>query len=186
MTPAPTPENELQRLAALLRLRLLDAVPDQSFEAITRCVSAGTGAPTALISLVDADRQWFMCRVGLDAPETPREVSFCGHAIMAEKPFVVPDALRDPRFADNPLVTGAPFVRAYLGIPLITREGHALGTLCAIDSQPKYWTPNMTASVADLAKVTVALIEARALKMELGDLFASCAALCRPREELAA
>jgi GAF domain-containing protein len=186
MTPAPTPENELQRLAALLRLRLLDAVPDQSFEVITRCVSAGTGAPVALISLVDADRQWFMCRVGLDAQKMPREVSCCGHAILADKPLIVADALGDPRFADNPLVTGPPYVRAYLGIPLVTREGHALGTLCAIETQPKFWTPKMTASTVDLAKVTVALIEARALKMELGELFETCASLCRPPGELAA
>ena len=112
MIPAPTPANELQRLAALLRLRLLDCVPDSNFEAITQCVALATGAPIALISLVDAERQWFMCRVGLDARETPRDISFCGHAIMADKPLIVPDAHRDARFADNPLVTGEPKIWA--------------------------------------------------------------------------
>ena len=186
MIPAPTPANELQRLAALLRLRLLDCVPDSNFEAITQCVALATGAPIALISLVDAERQWFMCRVGLDARETPRDISFCGHAIMADKPLIVPDAHRDARFADNPLVLGPPYVRAYLGVPLITTEGHALGTLCAIDSKPKYWTPNETSVVMNLASVVLALIHARALRTELGALFEDCASLCASRQTQAA
>ncbi len=186
MLPAPIPANELQRLAALLRLRLLDCVPDASFDALTRCVALATGAPIALISLVDAERQWFMCRVGLDARETPRDISFCGHAIMAEKPLIVPDAHRDARFADNPLVLGPPHVRAYLGVPLITAEGHALGTLCAIDSKAKYWTPTETSVVMNLAAVTVALIQARAMRVELGALFEDCASLCAAQQTQAA
>lgn len=185
MLPAPTPDNELQRLAALLRHRLLDSIPDQSFEAITRCVTLGTGAPTAVISLVDANRQWFMCKVGLEASETPREISFCGHAICERQPLVVPDSLKDPRFADNPLVTGTPFVRAYLGVPLITADGYALGTLCAIDHKPKYWTPRETLLVSELASVIVALVQSRSMKLELGALFESCASLCQPKQEAA-
>jgi GAF domain-containing protein len=120
--------------------------------------------------------------VGLEARETPRDISFCGHAIMADKPLIVPDAHRDARFGDNPLVLGPPYVRAYLGVPLITAEGHALGTLCAIDMKPKYWTPKETATVVDLACVTVALIQARALKVELGVLFTDCASLCAAQQ----
>lgn len=182
MIPAPTPANELQRLAALLRLKLLDTAADAAFDALTRCLARGTGAPIALISLVGAERQWFMCRVGLEAAETPRAVSFCGHAICGEEPLVIANALDDPRFSDNPLVLGPSQIRAYLGVPLITAEGFALGTLCAIDTAPRAWTPHAIAMARDLAHIVMALIEARAFKTELGESFAALAGLCKPRE----
>ncbi len=184
MLPAPTPANELQRLTELLRLRLLDRVPDDAFNAVTRCLALGLHTPTALISLVDADRQWFMCRVGLDAAETPRAVSFCGHAICAPEPFVIPDALLDERFADNPLVLGPPHVRAYLGIPL-TSNGHALGTLCAIDIKPRPWSNAEICLARDLAMITMALLDARTLKTELGDSFTTLANLFQQRAQAA-
>ncbi|MBL8538203.1 MAG: GAF domain-containing protein [Hyphomonadaceae bacterium] len=181
MIPAPTPANELQRLAALLRLKLLDSTPEASFDALTRCLARGLSAPVALISLVDEKRQWFMCRVGLEARETPRDVSFCGHAICGTEPLVVPDALSDPRFFDNPLVVGPSNVRAYLGAPLITREGLVLGTLCAIDTKPHAWTPEDIAFARDLAIAAACLVDARAFKSELGESFEAMASLCRPR-----
>jgi|CXWL01.1.fsa_nt_gi GAF domain-containing protein len=182
MIPAPTPANELQRLAALLRLKLLNSAAESAFDALTRCLARGTGAPIALISLVGADRQWFMCRIGLEATETPRAVSFCGHAICGDGPLVIANALDDPRFADNPLVLGPTHLRAYLGVPLITAEGFALGTLCAIDTAPRDWTSANIDTANDLAQVVIALIEARAFKTELGDSFAALAGMCKPRE----
>lgn len=170
MIAAPVPPDEPKRLAALLRLKLLNSTPDQCFEAITRAVATALNVPVALISLVDAERQWFMCRVGLDARETPRAVSFCGYAILEAEPMIVPDALQDPRFANNPLVLGPPHVRAYLGAPLVTGDNDALGTLCAIDHKPKAWTPSEVSIVSDLARVAVALIQARAEKLELAAL----------------
>lgn len=180
MMQAPTPLNELQRLAVLLRLKLLDSTPEPAFDALTRCLARATSAPIALISLVGEERQWFMCRVGLEAAETPREISFCGHAICGTEPLVVANALLDPRFADNPLVLGEPHVRAYLGVPLVTSEGQALGTLCAIDTTPRIWKSHEIAIAKDLAQSVMALIEARAFKTELGDSFAALAGLCRP------
>jgi GAF domain-containing protein len=180
MIPAPAPANELQRLTALLRLKLLDSTPDAAFDALTRCLVRATGVPIALISLVGADRQWFMCRIGLEATETPREVSFCGHVICGTAPLVIANALDDPRFADNPLVLGPSHIRAYLGVPLITSEGFALGTLCAIDTAPRAWSAHDIAQAKDLAQVVMALIEARAFKTELGDSFAALVGGCKP------
>ncbi len=180
MLAAPTPANELQRLAALLRHKLLDAPPEPRFEAVTRVVAAATGAPVALISLVDADRQWFMCKVGLSACETPREVSFCGHVICGTEALVIADAFRDRRFAGNPLVTGPPHVRAYLGAPIRAGDGHALGSLCAIDHVPRNWRPHDIALMKDLADITGALIQSRSVENDLSDMFASCAARLAP------
>lgn len=167
MLAAPLPADEPKRLATLLRLKLLDCAPDPSFEAITRCAAAATGAPISLISLVDAKRQWFMCRIGLAATETAREVSFCGHAILEREPLMIVDARQDPRFADNPLVTGPPHVCAYLGVPLVTADDDALGTLCTIDNKPKLWTHTQIAIMRDLACATVGLIQAHAQRLEL-------------------
>ena len=181
MIPAPTPADELQRIEALLRLKLLDATPEESFDALTRCLAHGARAPVALISLVDERRQWFMCRVGLEARETPRDVSFCGHTICGTQPLVVPDALDDERFADNPLVTGPSHVRAYLGVPLVTREGHAIGTLCALDTAARTWRGEEIAFASDLATALMSLLEARCFKLELGNSFAALADLCQPQ-----
>lgn len=181
MIPAPTPANELLRLAALLRLKLLDTAPEASFDAVTRCLAWSLHVPVTLISLVDAERQWFMCRVGLEASETPREISFCGHAVCGAEPLVIANALEDARFADNPLVLGPSHIRAYLGVPLVTAEGHALGTLCAIDTAPHAWSSGDIRQARDLALVTMALVEARAFRAELGDSFAALAGLCGPR-----
>lgn len=109
--------------------------------------------PIALLSLVDADRQWFLVRVGLDVAEMPRAVSFCGHAICGDDLFVVEDAQRDERFADNPLVTGAPYIRFYAGAPLKSPNGYRVGTLCVIDTQPRGLTPQQRMLLYALADV---------------------------------
>ena len=108
MTPAPLPQNEAERLDALRRYEILDTEPEQKFDDLTLLASHICQAPIALISLVDADRQWFKSKVGLTTSQTSRSVSFCGHAILEDDVMVVPDAAADARFADNPIVTGAP------------------------------------------------------------------------------
>ncbi len=133
----PRPDDEEARLSALHALDILDTASDQRFDRITSLVADLFGVPSALVSLVDENRQWFKSACGLDARETPREVSFCGHAILERSIFVIEDARLDRRFAGNPLVTGAPFVRFYAGAVLRDSAGYPLGTLCVIDSSPR-------------------------------------------------
>lgn len=137
MIAPPKPEDEAKRLAALRALKILDTPAEERYDRITRIAQKLFDVPIALVSLVDADRQWFKSRVGLDASETPRDISFCGHAILQSGPFVVPDTIQDNRFRDNPLVAGDPKIRFYAGQPLRDIEGNKLGTLCLIDRRPR-------------------------------------------------
>lgn len=134
------PDVEIDRLAALRALQVLDTPAESRFDQITALVSQMFSCQIVLVSLVDADRQWFKSRQGLDACQTSRDISFCGHAILQDGLFEICDALADVRFADNPLVTGAPFIRFYAGHTLKNSDGYALGTLCLIDSQPRQLT----------------------------------------------
>ncbi len=137
MRPPDLPANEKQRLSTLHALGLLDTSPEERFDAITRTAAALYNAPIALISLVDSNRQWFKSRYGIAINETPRDVSFCGHAILGSEILVVNDAQRDERFRDNPLVLGDPFVRFYAGRPLEASNGSRIGTLCIIDREAR-------------------------------------------------
>ena len=137
MIAPPLPPDEDRRRAALGALRVLDGAPDPALDALVERAARLLDAPIALVSLVDSDRQWFLSRYGLEATETPRDVSFCGHAILRDEAFVVPDAGRDARFHDNPLVTGGPRVTSYAGVPLTLPDGSAVGTLCVIDHAPR-------------------------------------------------
>nr|WP_316638401.1 GAF domain-containing protein [uncultured Roseateles sp.] len=137
MQAAPIPANDAERLAALRELLILDTPPEQRFDRIVQFAAEEFDMPTVLISLVDEERQWFKARVGMDVCELDRRSSFCGHAIAIDNITVVPDALLDPRFADNPLVTGPTQLRFYAGAPLETRPGLRVGTLCLIDSKPR-------------------------------------------------
>ena len=152
------PVNEAQRLETLRNLGLLDSAPSESFDRATRLAAALLRVPIVLISLVDEHRQWFKSRIGLSATETSREVSFCAHAVFNRAPLLVVDATRDARFAGNPLVTGTPHIRAYLGIPIFSKEGHAIGTLCAIDIEVHAFTDEDVRNLADCTKVLEDLI----------------------------
>ena len=137
MMKPPTPVDELLRLETLRNLKILDTDPEERFDRITRLAKRVFGTPIALVSLVDADRQWFKSRQGLDAVETPRDISFCGHAILNDEILVVNDAHTDERFCDNPLVSSDPKIRFYAGCPLSAPNGSKIGTLCIIDREPR-------------------------------------------------
>lgn len=162
--PGPHP-REAERLAALRALGLLDRGPDARFDALTRTACRLFGVPTALLSLVDADRQWFLSRTGLEASQTPREVSFCGHAILGEKTFVIEDASRDARFRNNPLVTGDLHLRFYAGRPLRTLDGLPLGTLCLVDYTPRIFTAEEKEALEDLAILAETELQARGAQL---------------------
>lgn len=172
-----TPEDETRRLAALRALRILDTPAEERFDRITRTARRLFNVPIALISLVDGDRQWFKSCQGLAVNETSRSVSFCGHAILQDEPLVVPDAASDPRFHDNPLVTGDPTIRFYAGCPLRAPDGSKLGTLCLIGREPRTLTDEEVASLRDLA----AWAESEIGQVRLGE---TQLALIRERDEL--
>lgn len=146
-----TPENEPQRLQALRHCSILDTPAEERFDRLTRLAQQIFGTQMALISLVDSGRQWFKSRQGLDACETGRDVSFCGHAILTPETLTVSNALNDPRFHDNPLVTGAPHIRFYAGAPLTSADGYRIGTLCIIDDKPRELTVAEQRALRDLA-----------------------------------
>jgi PAS domain S-box-containing protein len=155
------PSNETDRLHALQRYDILDTPPEQAFDDITRLAAQICQTPTALISLVDADRQWFKSKVGLTVPETPRDVAFCERVILERHLLIVPDACQDDRFANNPLVIGDPKIRFYVGTPLITPDDFALGTLCAIDYVPRELSPQQLEALEILARQVVTQLELR-------------------------
>lgn len=153
MLPPKKPDNERARLASLHGLGILDTSPDDCFDRITRIAKRLFGVPVALISLVDEDRQWFKSRQGLEATETPRDVSFCGHAILDFDPLIIPDAHEDDRFLDNPLVTGEPKIRFYAGCPVALPDGSRVGTLCLVDQEPRELAKDDEAMLRDLAAI---------------------------------
>ena len=167
------PGDETARLAALERYRILDTEPEQAFDDLTLLASQICGTPMALITLVDADRQWFKSRVGISVPETSRSIAFCAHAIQQRGVFTIPDALGDERFRDNPMVTGEPRIRFYAGAPLVTPDGHALGTLCVVDRVPRTLTPEQIDALTALKRQAEAQLELRAKVMQLTEALAA-------------
>lgn len=166
------PIDETQRLRALTTLCILDTLPEERFDRITRLACRALSVPIALVSLVDRHRQWFKSHQGLDACETSRHISFCGHAILQEGPLLVSDALRDLRFHDNPLVTGDPHIRFYAGQPIHGPDGSRVGTFCVIDRDPREFSDADVAVLVDLAGMVereLALVD-RAASDELTNL----------------
>jgi hypothetical protein len=162
MPIAPLRHDEAESLRALLRLEVLDSPPETEFDALAQAAAHVCKMPTALVSLVDVDRQWFKARFGFDGPpETPRTLSFCAHAVVGEGLFVVEDATSDPRFADHPYVVGAPHIRFYAGSPLRLACGARIGTLCVIDSVPRQLSKAQCAALDRLALAVVRALEDR-------------------------
>ena len=157
----PIPPNEPERLHSLYSYTILDTLPEKDYESITKLASAICKVPIALVSLIDANRQWFKSKVGIDIQETPRNISFCQYAIMGTSIFEIEDALLDERFRDSPLVTGEQGVRFYAGVPLRNEEGFNLGTLCVIDRIPRKLDDDQKQALAMLAQMTVSLFSLR-------------------------
>lgn len=162
LPPAPPPTNEAERLERLRALAVLDTAPEPLFDTLSRLAAAICGTPIALLSLVDASRQWFKANVGLPGvSETPRELAFCAHAILDGEVLEVGDACADPRFAGNPLVTGEPGIRFYAGAPIELPGGVRLGTLCVIDRQPRRLDPAQREQLRELAAAAAQALELR-------------------------
>ncbi|MBK7876913.1 MAG: PAS domain-containing protein [Planctomycetes bacterium] len=171
MIDAAQPQDEQQRLASLAACRILDSTPEPAFDDLAALAARLLEAPIALVSLIDADRQWFKSRYGLEQESTPRKLAFCAHAILEpRKLFLVEDATLDERFADNPLVTGEPGIRFYAGAPLLDIEGRALGTLCVIDRRPRKLDEVQRETLAALARQVSRLIELRRANIDFAEL----------------
>jgi diguanylate cyclase (GGDEF)-like protein len=155
------PDDEEGRLLALQRLEVLDSPEEEPFEKIVSLVEQILHVPMCAVSLVDRHRQWFKARRGLGVCETARDISFCTHAIGQSGPFVIRDALQDERFVANPLVTSAPFIRSYAGVPLMTSDGYNVGTLCAIDMVPREFPKHEILMLENFAKVILDELELR-------------------------
>ena len=156
------PENEAQRIAGLHALCIVDTPPEADYDDLAHLASAFCGVPVALITLIDHDRQWFKARVGTEATEIPREISFCGHAILVpDRLMVVEDLRQDPRFHDHPLVTGDPQVRFYAGMPIVLDDGAAVGTLCIVDTAPRSLPDAQARAMQALARQVAVLFELR-------------------------
>lgn len=160
MKSPKTPENELIRLHNLRSLEILDTPAEERFDRLTRMAKRVFGVSIALVSLVDENRQWFKSKIGLEATETTRNISFCGHAILEDDIFIIEDTLKDERFSDNPLVCGAPNIRFYAGVPLNYCDGSKLGTLCIIDQSPRTMNDEDRTLLRDLADMAEAELNA--------------------------
>jgi adenylate cyclase len=172
MIAAPTPANEAERLAALYSLHILDTPAEERFDRVTRLALQLFNVPIAYVSIIDANRQWFKSACGIDRGQTDRAISFCGHAILQNEPLIIPDALLDDRFYDNPLVTDDPKFRFYAGCPLQTASGHKVATLCIGDRCPREFASeqvNVLKSLAAIAEDQINLIDAVNLQSQLVD-----------------
>lgn len=165
--PLPKPRNEKQRLKVLWQYDVLDTVPEEIFDDLTDLAAHICEAPIALISLIDEDRQWFKSKIGVTISETSRDISFCAHAILNDDLLIIPDATQDERFKKNPFVTADPKIRFYAGAPLITPDGHALGTLCVMDSVPRMLRSEQQQALRVLARHVVTQLELRRHAREL-------------------
>ncbi|MFZ9570326.1 MAG: GAF domain-containing protein, partial [Vulcanococcus sp.] len=159
MLQAPIPRNDQDRLQELWSYGILDSPEEQAFDDIGALVRDLAGTAIGIISLVDENRQWFKSCIGLEAKETPRNISFCGHTILQRTPLIIEDALKDERFCDNPLVLEKPNIRFYAGFPLISANGLALGSLCAVDQQPRQLSSQQVEALERLARLVVQQME---------------------------
>ncbi|HEY1033066.1 MAG TPA: ATP-binding protein [Flavipsychrobacter sp.] len=161
------PANEPERLSALYEYNLLDTMPEDAYDNITRIASHICNMPISTITLIDTDRQWHKSRIGLDLESTPRELTFCAHAILQPDPLIVENAHADERFSDTPMVTDAPNIAFYAGVPLLNENGYALGTLCVMDNKPNRLTDSQVQTLRALAAQVVSHFEMRRKNVEL-------------------
>jgi two-component system cell cycle sensor histidine kinase/response regulator CckA len=174
-------KNEVKRLKVLWQYDVLDTVPEEVFDDLTELAARICEAPIALLSLVDEERQWFKSKIGVTINETSRDISFCAHAIKQQDLYIIPDATKDVRFANNPLVTSDPKIRFYAGAPLITPDGHAIGTLCVIDKVPRELRTEQKQALRVLARHVMTQLE---LRRHAKDLTEAHKAREATREEL--
>ena len=179
----PVPKNEAKRIQVLWQYDILDTVPEEVFDELASLAGLICGAPIALITMVDENRQWFKSKVGVTLDETSRDISLCSHAILQSGLFVIPDTTLDDRFKNNPLVTSGPKIRFYAGAPLVTPDGHALGTLCVLDKQPRHLTGDQMQALRVLARHVMVQLELRRHANELATARGDCK---KTRAELAA
>lgn len=174
MKPAPLPHNEKQRLKALSDLELLDTLPEEVYDEITKLASEICGTPIALLTLIDENRQWFKSKKGIGVDETPRDQAFCAHTILnPNEALIVPDARYDERFHDNPLTTGDPYAVFYAGVPLKDANDNVFGSLCVIDSRPRELSEQKIESLKALAKLVNVHFELRRNKIEISKIKSS-------------
>lgn len=170
MADLPDAPGERDRLRALASYKIMDSASEQAYDDLTHLAAMICDAPISLVSLVDERRQWFKSRLGLEAQETPRDLAFCAHAILQDDPLIIEDAMLDPRFASNPLVTSEPKIRFYAGAPLKMPSGHSLGTLCVIDRRPRTLTEAQRAALLALSQMVVSQLELRRALLDLESL----------------
>ncbi len=166
---AKAPSQEADRLEALRQYRILDTPAEQSYDDITAIAAFICDVPIALICLVDAKRQWFKSKIGLDISETERDISFCTHAILDSRIMIIHDAQRDERFVNNPLVTRVKGIRFYAGVPLVTPDGHSIGTLCVVDYQPRELTEKQIEMLNALSRQVVMQLEQKRISTQLAE-----------------
>lgn len=180
---APIPEGDQARVDALHRLDVLDTLPEPAYDDIVALASHICGTPIALVSLVDTERQWFKARVGLEAQETHRDLAFCGHALLSPMDVtVVEDATLDPRFRESQLVLGPPYIRFYAGAPIVTSDGHVLGTVCVIDTVPRLLKAEQYAALRALARQAALFLQTREAAKVSQQMAIDLAATVRERD----
>lgn len=153
MQSAPLPPNESERLKKVISLGILDTKPEERFDRITKSAVIQLGVPIATITIIDEKREWYKSCQGINATEAPREISFCAHAMLSSHVFIVEDTLKDERFKDNPMVTGAPFIRFYAGVALRSPEGIVIGVFCIKDTKPRQLSSAEVATLLSLAEL---------------------------------